>query len=99
MTIHVKKVKNLLEKMLGLIGKKTPYPLLLKTRFGIHTFGLMFPIDVIILNEKGKVVKTKQNLLPNRVFFWKAKYNIVLELPAKTIEKKNIRLGETIDFR
>lgn len=92
------KVKKLtgFDRITGLIGAKKAYPVFLNTRFGIHTFGLKFNIDVIILNKKNEVVKTAGNLKPNRVFFWPLLYNKVLELPAGEIKKHKIRIGDKL---
>lgn len=95
-TFHVREATDFATASLGLIGVKKPYPLLLKTRFGIHTFGVRFPIDVLILNPQYRVMKQKKSLLPKRVFFWPMQYNLVLELPSGTIETENISLGDTV---
>ena len=97
-SIGVKEAKNLKEKIIGLIGKDKPEALMIKTRFGIHTFGLKFPIDVLILNNKNKVASLKKYLKPNRIFLWSPKYKKVLELPAGTIDKKEIKMQDAIDL-
>lgn len=96
-TLRVKKVKNL-EKIIGLIGKKNPESLFFKTRFGIHTFGLKFPIDVLILDNKNRVISLKKSLKPNKIFFWNPLYNRVLELPQETINNKHIKFHEMIEL-
>jgi hypothetical protein len=96
--IKVVELKNPLKKAIGLIGKKNPQIILFKTRFGIHTFGVRFPIDIIILDKKNKVMTVKHNLQPNRFFFWNPKYETVLELPEGTITKEKIDLEDTIDL-
>ena len=78
--LRVKKAHSVLEKMQGLIGKDKAEAFLLETHFGIHTFGLRFPIDVLILNSKHRVVYLKKNLVPYRVFFWNPRFSLVLEL-------------------
>lgn len=93
--IPVKEAKSLKEKIVGLIGKK-PYALLIKTRFGIHTFGLKFPIDVLILDHKNKVVKIKKSLMPNSIFLWNPLYDMVIELPQGTIDKKKIKINDVL---
>lgn len=96
MNLTVKQTKNHVEKIRGLIGEKKPYPLLLNTRFGIHTFFLKFPIDVIIL-DKNNVVKTyKKNLMPYRIFLWNPLYNKVIELPTGTIKKYTIQVEKPL---
>ena len=95
-TLFVKKAKNLSEKVMGLIGKDKPISFMLSTRFGIHTFGLKFPIDVLILDKKNKVVFLKENLMPWRIFLWNPMYDKVLELPLGTIGKKKIKINDEI---
>ncbi|SRR5258708_4982775 len=94
--ITVQKAQNRREKTMGLIGKKQAYPLLLQTRFGIHTFGVRFPIDVIILNNRHEVVSTYKNMKPNRIFLWNPVYQLVLELPSGTIENTKLEIGNKI---
>ena len=71
---------------------------MLKTHFGIHTFGLKFPIDILILNNNNKVVSIKENLKPNKIFLWNPIYEKVVELPRGTIEKKAIKINMPIDI-
>jgi len=85
--LKVKEVRNWKGKILGLIGKDKPQTLLIRTRFGIHTFGVKFPIDVLVLDDNFKVVGVKKNLLPNRFFFWNPLYDKVLECPKGTIDR------------
>jgi len=96
--LSVKTAENLKEKVQGLIGKDKSYALMIKTRFGIHTFGLKFPIDVLILNNENKVVSIKENLKPNRIFLWNPMHKKVIELPSGTIEKKRIKMNMPIDI-
>lgn len=91
---NVQKAKNWKDKTIGLIGTKKPQSLLLRTHFGIHTFGMRYPIDVLILNSQNKVVALKENLKPNRMFLWNPHYDNVLELPKGTINKSKTQLGD-----
>jgi uncharacterized membrane protein (UPF0127 family) len=95
-TIKAKNCSKILDKSLGLIGKTTPQPIFFKTRFGIHTLGLLFPIDVMILDDNFKVTKLKSGLKPNKIFLWNPKFENVLELPEGWIKKKKIKLGKQI---
>ena len=94
--IRVKKIKRIKEKVQGLIGKNKPFPIMLVTRFGIHTFGLKFPIDVLILNNENKVVSIKEGMKPRRVFLWNPYHKKVLELPAGTIKEKAIKINDVL---
>lgn len=89
---------SLKDKSLGLLLPTNPKTLIFKTRFGIHTFGLKKPIDVLVLNQKFKVIKIKKSLKPNRFFFWNPKYNLIIELPASILLKTNTQLGDLISL-
>lgn len=98
-TLPVRKAKNIKEKVIGLIGKDKPISFMLSTRFGIHTFGLKFPIDVLILDKRNKVMSLKENLMPGRIFLWNPMYDKVLELPPGTIAKKKIKIKDIINLK
>lgn len=98
-TLSVKEVSSLKEKITGLIGKNNPYNLMFKTHFGIHTFGLKFPIDVLILNDESEVVAMKKDLKPNRIYLWNPIYERVIELPNGTVDTKKIKLRDPIDVK
>ncbi len=91
-----KEAKSAADRILGLLKKSNPRTLIIKTRFGIHTFFLEGPIDVIILDKNQQVVKCKQKLHPNRIFLWNPKYSIVIEMPAGSIRKAKTALGDTL---
>lgn len=91
-------MKGVIDKMRGLIGTDKAEPVLLKTRFGIHTFGVRFPIDVLILDGQNTVAITKENLRPNRIFVWPWKYDTVIELPAGEIKKQKIKEGNILNL-
>lgn len=89
---------SLRDQSLGLLKYKTPTAMLLKTHFGIHTFFMRYPIDVLILDETNKVVAMKENLKPNQIFLWNPKYETVLELPPGIIKKTNTQLRDRINI-
>jgi len=78
------------------MGKSKIVPVSLDTHWGIHTFGVRSPIDVVILDNNNRVAKLTQNLPPNRIFLWNPLYQHVIELPAGAIAKKKITLGSTV---
>lgn len=97
-TLHVRKASMGWEKIIGLIGKEKLYSLLIETRFGIHTFGVKAPIDIIILDKNYVVQHIKEALKPNRIFMWNPRYPYVVELLQGTIDKKNIKKGEKVEI-
>jgi uncharacterized membrane protein (UPF0127 family) len=84
-------------KIKGLLGKTKPETVVFETRFGIHTFFLQFPIDLIVLDSKG-IVKLAKTVKPNRVILWNIKFKTVIELPIKTLSKTHTRIGDIIKF-
>lgn len=94
--LQVSYAKTLPEKIIGLIGAKKPMTILLKTRFGIHTFGVRFPLDIVILDKNNRVVSLKKSLGINRLFFWNPRYDTVIELPKGMIEEKKVKIGDFI---
>lgn len=99
MTLQVKFLRTDWEKTKGLVGAKTIYPVTFTTRWGIHTFGVLSPIDVLILDDNNKVMTCIKNLTPNRLFFWNPKYEIIVELPAGTIARKHIAIGDQLSLK
>ena len=90
--------KTGLSKTKGLMLSKTARTLVFKTRFGIHTFFMQFPIDLIILDDKMKVVFIKEHIKPNRITFWNPKYNLVIEMPIGSISTSKTNLGDVLDL-
>lgn len=86
-------------KTIGLLTTKTPEALLLQTRWGIHTFGMKYPIDAVVLDNKDQVISFKFSIKPNRFYIWNPKYNKVLELPAGTIEMLKLKKGDKVSLK
>ena len=63
---------------------------------GVHTFGLMFPIDVIYLDSDLKVVHVVENLGPLRLGPLRLGCASVLELPARSISDSGTNLGDQL---
>lgn len=90
--------KNIKERVLGLLNTSEPKPLHLKTRWGIHTFGMKYAIDVAILDDNFVVRAIKTNLKPWRIYLWNPKFNNVLELPKGMIQIKHIAINSRINL-
>ncbi|MGC9603549.1 MAG: DUF192 domain-containing protein [Minisyncoccia bacterium] len=90
--------KTFNDKANGLSGKDAPAAIFFKTRWGIHTFGVKFPIDCVITDNNFEIKGLEENLKPNRFFFWQPKYKNVLELPAGTISKTGTRVGDILEM-
>lgn len=85
------------EKALGLLSKSHSRSLYFQTKFGVHTFGLKKPIDVIILNHKFRVVKLA-TVGPNSLFFWNPKFDKVIELKEGSIKRYRTKLNDLLEI-
>jgi uncharacterized membrane protein (UPF0127 family) len=64
---------------------------------GVHTFGMKFPIDVIFLNRKRKVLKIRPNMVRGRLSF-SLRAHSVLELPTGRLEETGTVAGDQLEF-
>lgn len=95
------KADHLFARMKGLLGRSSLQPgeaLLLKPCKGVHTFGMRFPIDVIILDNSNFVLALRKELSPNRLTPLYARATAVIELPAGTIEATATEIGSQIEI-
>ena len=63
---------------------------------GIHTIGLVFPIDVIYLDDNRRVIHLIEHLGPFRIAPIRRHSSSVLELPARTIYSSNTQIGDEL---
>ncbi|MBI2026135.1 MAG: DUF192 domain-containing protein [Candidatus Levybacteria bacterium] len=92
--LHLESTKD---KLLGAVKYKESV-LFLKTRLGIHTFFVKTPLDILILDKNKRIVRIKEELLPNRVYFWNLRYSLVLELPRGVVKKLKLKVGHMVEF-
>ena len=63
----------------------------------VHCFGMTFPIDVLFLNKKKKVLKIKHGMKRNRMAASFLAHS-VLELPSGTAAATQTQAGDVLDF-
>src|SRR5207249_6603147 len=66
---------------------------------GIHTIGVLFPIDVIYLDGNRKVIHLVEHLSLFRIAPLKPSCESVLELPARSIYTSQTQIGDTFLIR
>lgn len=64
---------------------------------GVHTFGMKFPIDVLFLNKKKKILKARPDMVRGRIAFSLLAHS-VLELPAGTLAQTGTVAGDQLEF-
>jgi len=90
-------------RLLGLLGKterwaKLGRGLWIVPSCGVHSIGMLFPIDLIFLNKDRKVVFLEEHFRPFRVSRVSLKATSVLELPAHTIYRSGTKVGDTLEI-
>jgi len=83
----------------GLLGRKSMQEkeaLIIKNCKSIHTFFMQFPIDVLFVSKDNKIVTIKKSVPSFRLTPVYLKADFVIELPAKSIEKTQTQLGDSI---
>ena len=89
------------KRMVGLLNRSSLAEgegLLLDRCYGIHTFFMRFPIDVLFLDREYKVIRAVKALPPFRTCA--VRHSVyVLELPVGTIERARTEPGDQIQVR
>lgn len=65
---------------------------------GVHTIGMKFPIDVVYLDSKNRVIHVSHSLAPFRIAALKLKARSVIELPAGTLAQTETAIGDVLEI-
>ena len=84
--------------LLGRNGLPEGEGLLLRPCLGVHTFFMKFPIDLVFLDRRNRVVAAVKDLKPHRMTGLVRSASSVLELPAGTVEASGTCVGNEIEF-
>ena len=92
-----------LQRLVGLLGKTKRWAhvgagLWIVPSNGVHTIGMLFPIDVVFLSKEKEVVHVEEYLRPFRVSKVSLKARSVLELPAHTIYHTGTKIGDRLEI-
>jgi uncharacterized membrane protein (UPF0127 family) len=92
-----------LRRLIGLLGKTQRWARLgtglwIVPSRGIHTIGMLFPIDLIFLNKQKEVVHLEEHVRPFRISKVSLKASSVLELPAHTIYRSGTKVGDRFEI-
>jgi uncharacterized membrane protein (UPF0127 family) len=88
-----------LRRAVGLLGRRClPHNegIWIKPSSGVHTIGMRFPIDVVGLDAKLRVVRLWPSLKPYRLTAIVPSVRSVLELAAGSIVLSGLRLGDQL---
>ena len=90
-----------LTRIVGLLGERKLSPgdgLLIVPCQGVHTWGMLFPIDIAVLDNDWNVLALRPRMRQFRMtrVFWRAA--AVLELPPGTLDSTSTAVGDTLTF-
>jgi uncharacterized protein len=92
-----------LRRLVGLLGKTKRWARLgaglwIVPSRGVHTIGMLFPIDLLFLSKDKEVVHMQEYVRPFRVSKVTLKAVSVLELPPHTIYRTGTRVGDRLEI-
>jgi hypothetical protein len=65
---------------------------------GVHTIGMLFPIDLIFLSKEKQVIHVEEHVRPFRISAVSLKTSSILELPAHTIYRTGTKIGDQLEI-
>jgi uncharacterized protein len=92
-----------LSRLIGLLGKTRHWAQLGRGLWivpsrGVHTIGMLFPIDLVFLSKEKEVVHVEEHVRPFRISRVSLKASSVLELPPHTIYRSGTRVGDRLEI-
>ena len=97
--LRVRLARKFGQRLIGLIGQRTLAPndgLWIEPCDRVHTFGMRFAIDLVMLDRRGKVLCTHPALPPWRLGPGGQRHGIALELPCGEIERLRVCVGDQL---
>jgi uncharacterized membrane protein (UPF0127 family) len=90
-------------RLVGLLGKTRRWAQLGKGLWivpsrGVHTIGMLFPIDLVFLSKEKEVVHIEEHLRPFRISRVSLRAMSVLELPPHTIFRSRTQVGDRFEI-
>jgi len=92
-----------LRRLVGLLGKTKRWArvgtgLWIVPSRGVHTIGMMFPIDLVFLSKEKEVVHVEEYVRPFRISRVSLRASSVLELPPHTIYRTGTKVGDQLEI-
>jgi uncharacterized protein len=101
LAFRVKVADSILSRMVGLLGQRSLRPetgAWIVPGNAIHTVGMLFTIDVILIDKNFKVVGLRELVRPFSITRPNFRAESVLELPAHTIFKSHTEIGDQLQI-
>jgi len=99
LAFRVKVADSIFGRLVGLLGKRSLQPdsgVWIVPANAIHTIGMLFSFDLVLIDKDFKVVGLRELVRPFRVTWPEGKAESVLELPAHTIFRSRTQIGDQL---
>lgn len=99
LAFRVKVADSILGRLIGLLGKRSLQPdsgVWICPANSIHTVGMLFSFDLVLIDKDFKVVGLRELVRPFRITLPNGKAESVLELPAHTIFRSRTQIGDQL---
>jgi uncharacterized protein len=99
LAFRVRVADSALSRLVGLLGTRSLTPasgIWIFPASGIHTIGMMFALDVVLIDKDFKVVGLREVVRPFSVVWPDSCAESVIELPAHTIFKSRTEVGDQL---
>ena len=90
---------SFLSRMIGLLGKRSLKPdggVWIVPANSIHTVGMLFPFDLVMVDKNFRVVSLKEMVRPFCIVLPKLRAYSVIELPAHAIFRSRTEVGDQL---
>jgi hypothetical protein len=90
---------SVLGRLVGLLGRRSLKPdrgVWIVPANSIHTIGMMFSFDVVMIDKDFRVVSAAEMVRPFRVILPKRRAESVIELPAHAIFRSRTEVGDQL---
>lgn len=99
LAFKVRVADSILGRLVGLLGRRSLQPdagVWIVPANAIHTIGMLFAFDVVMIDKDFRVVSVKEMVKPFRVIFPKRRAESVIELPRHTIFRSRTEIGDQL---
>jgi uncharacterized membrane protein (UPF0127 family) len=99
LAFRVKVADSVLGRLIGLLGRRSLKPdsgVWIVPANAIHTIGMLFTFDLVLVDKNFKVVGLRELVRPFRITLPERKAESVLELPAHTIFRSRTQIGDQL---
>jgi uncharacterized membrane protein (UPF0127 family) len=99
LSFRVRVADSFLSRMIGLLGKRSLKPdggVWIAPANSIHTVGMLFSFDLVMIDKDFRVVNVKEMVRPFRIVLPKLRAESVLELPAHTVYRSRTEIGDQL---